>query len=138
MTDSLQNKIFDELFQDDVLNNTDLSTLQNIISAKAKCKVKLTKITEKVDAHLAMMIQNQENNSLEFEALQKAETAAAEQFDRAVNALVNYKPSTPEEYGQQALALVDSLISNAEESSFAYAIKRGATLLSEGELTQTI
>ena len=109
-----------------------LCKLQKIIAAKAKSESDLFKITEKVDACLASMLENNETYSLQFETLQEAETRAAEILDHAEEALINYQPATAEEYGLQAMALVDSFLNDIENPSYAEALKRGAAQLSRG------
>jgi len=80
--------------------------LQDILAVKAKSESDLSKITEKVEAYLALMLQNNESYSVEFEALQEAEIAA--------------------------IALVDSLLKNLDNPNYITAMKRGAAKLSEG------
>ena len=109
-----------------------LCKLQKIIAAKGKSESDLFKITEKVDACLASMLENNETYSLKFETLQEAETRAAEILDHAEEALINYQPATAEEYGLQAMALVDSFLNDIENPSYAEALKRGAAQLSRG------
>lgn len=132
MKSTQQNTAPTDFLPDQTAQTRKTSVLQDILAVKAKSESDLSKITEKVEAYLALMLQNNESYSVEFEALQEAEIAAAELLDRAEDALVNYQPATAEEYGIQAIALVDSLLKNLDNPNYITAMKRGAAKLSKG------
>jgi len=100
-----------------ILPNQDQIDLHTIIALKERHETDLAKITDKINACLALMINNNESSNAEFEALQDAEIKAAELLDRAETALVTYQPASAEEYGIQAIALIESLKENIDNVS---------------------
>ena len=110
-----------------------MEELLRLVQNKSDKADEHAKILVKVDACVDRNLISGKETSPELEILEDAELAAAQALKRAEDALINYQPTSAQEYGLQTCAIIGTFADNENEPSLR-AVRRGAKALASGGL----